>query len=69
MPAQYVLWRDGRPGVYMRQGRRAAWRDLTLGLSGREVIEVLSGLEPGDWVVGPVDARNRALEGRRIAAP
>ncbi len=69
MPAQYVLWRDGKPGVFVRQGQHAAWRDLTLGLSGREVVEVVAGLEPGDWVVVPADGKTTAIEGRRISAP
>ena len=69
VPARHILWRDGKPGVYIRQGRRAAWRDLTLGLRGREVVEVVVGLEPGDWVVVPAGDKTRALEGRRISSP
>ena len=69
LPAQYVLWRDEKPGVFVRRGEHAAWRDLTLGLSGREVVEVAAGLEPGEWVVVPIDARNTAIEGRRISVP
>ncbi len=69
VPARHILWRDGKPGVYIRQGRRAAWRDLTLGLRGREVVEVAVGLEPGDWVVVPAGDKTRVLEGRRISSP
>lgn len=69
LPARYVLWRDGKPGVYIRQGQHAAWRDLTLGLSGRESVEVVAGLEPGDGVVVPADGKNTAIEGRRISVP
>ena len=69
LPAQYVLWRDGKPGVFVRRGQYAAWRDLTLGLSGREVVEVASGLEPGDRVVVPAEGKNTAIEGRRISVP
>lgn len=69
VPARHILWRDGKPGVYIRQGRRAAWRDLTLGLRGREVVEVVVGLEPGDWVVVPAGDKTRVLEGRRISSP
>jgi len=68
LPAQHVLWREGKPGVHVRQGQHAAWRDLTLGLGGRESVEVVSGLEPGDTVVIPADRKDTAIEGRRISS-
>jgi len=67
--AQFLRWRDGKPGIFVRQGQYAAWRDVTLGLHGRESIEVVSGLEPGDWVMVPTNAENTSIEGRRISAP
>jgi HlyD family secretion protein len=67
LPTKYILWRDGKPGVLVRQTDRAVWRDLTLGLSGRELAEVASGLESGDNVVVPVDGKNMSIEGRRIS--
>jgi len=69
LPAQYVLWRDGKPGVFIRQGQYAGWRDLTLGLSGREVVEVVAGLERGDRVVVPAGGKTTGIEGGRISAP
>jgi len=69
LPAKYVLWRGGKPGVFVRQADRAAWRGLTLGLGGREVVEAESGLEPGDEVLVPADGKNTAIEGRRISSP
>ncbi|MHB8970313.1 MAG: efflux RND transporter periplasmic adaptor subunit [Pirellulaceae bacterium] len=69
LPAQYILWRDEQPGVLVRQGQHALWRDLTLGLSGREVVEVVAGLEPGDWVVVAANAKNADITGRRVSAP
>lgn len=67
--AQFLRWRDGKPGVFVREGQYAAWRDVTLGLHGRESIEVVSGLEPGDWVLVPTNAESSSIEGRRISAP
>ena len=67
LPAQYILWRDGKPGVLVRQAGHAAWHDLTLGLRGRESVEVAAGLEPGDRVVVPADGKTTTLEGRRIS--
>jgi HlyD family secretion protein len=69
LPTKYILWRNGKPGVLIRQANRATWRDLTLGLSGRELVEVASGLEPGDGVVVPADGNNTAIDGRRISVP
>ena len=69
LPTQYVLWRDGKPGVLIRQANRAAWRDLTLGLRGRDVVEVVTGLEPSDRVAIPADGKNTIIDGRRIFVP
>ncbi len=69
LPTQYILWRDGKPGVLVRQAGRAVWRNLTLGLRGRESVEVAAGLEPGDRVVVSADGKTTALEGRRISLP
>jgi HlyD family secretion protein len=68
LPARFILWRDGKPGVFVRQSQYAAWRDLTLGLSGSELVEAASGLEPGDRVVVPAEGKTTAIEGRRISA-
>ncbi len=69
LPAEYILWRDGKPGVFIRQAGHAVWRGLTLGLRGRESVEVAAGLEPGDQVVVPADGKTTAIEGRRISSP
>jgi len=68
LPAKFILWRDGKPGVFVRQSQYAAWRDLTLGLSGSELVEAASGLEPGDRVVVPAEGKTTTIEGRRISA-
>lgn len=69
LSAELVLWRDGGPGVFVRQGQHAAWRDLTLGLRGRESVEVVDGLKPGDEVVVPSGGKTTGIEGRRISVP
>jgi HlyD family secretion protein len=69
LPSQNIFWRDGKSGVFVRQGQYAAWRDVTIGIKGREVVEVTAGLKPGDSVVVPVDGKNTTIEGRRISSP
>lgn len=69
LPTKLVLWRDGRPGVHVRQDGHAVWREIELGLAGRDRVEVTSGLDEGDVVVTPPAGSNVSLDGRRIATP
>jgi len=69
LPAQDILWRDGKPGVFVHQGKYAVWRGLTLGLRGKELVEVVAGLEPGEKVVVSADGKTTGIEGRRITVP
>jgi len=69
LPAQDILWRDGKPGVFVHQGKYAVWRGLTLGLRGKELVEVVAGLEPGEKVVVSADGKTTGIQGRRITVP
>ncbi len=67
LPAGLVLRRGGQAGVMVDEGGRARWRDIVVGLRGRESVEVLSGLSPGDVVVIPATASDGTIrDGRRI---
>ena len=67
LPAEFVLVRDGQTGVMLDDGGRAEWREITIGLRGREIVEVVQGLSAGDVVLRPTDSRGDPLrEGRRI---
>lgn len=69
LPPQFVLVRDGQTGVVMKDAGRARWRDITVGVRGRDVVSVSQGLSIGDVVLSPVDVKGKALrEGRRITA-
>lgn len=69
LPAGFILRRDSRTGVMVDDGGSARWRDITLGLRGREVVEVTGGLSAGEVVVRPADGRDGPLsDGRRIHA-
>jgi HlyD family secretion protein len=69
LPSQLILWREGKPGVFVGQGQRAAWRDLTLGIRGKDAVEVIAGLKAGENVVTAADGATANLGGRRIAMP
>jgi putative ABC transport system permease protein len=47
LPQRFVLWRGGRPGAFVLEGGRARWRTLTLGLRGRDGVEVRQGCQRG----------------------
>jgi RND family efflux transporter MFP subunit len=68
VPQRFIQWRDGKPGVFVAEGGKAAWRDVTLGLREREAVEVTQGLSAGEKVVTPADPKQSPLRpGQRIA--
>ncbi len=70
IPAPAVLVRDGATGVMIEQQGRARWREITVGLRGRDSVQVTAGLSPGDVLVRSADAGAAPLrDGRRVAAP
>lgn len=67
LPTALVLVRDGEAGVMKVEEGRARWQPVDIGLRGREVVEVLSGLAVGDVVANPAAVRSGVLrDGRRI---
>lgn len=67
LPAGLVLVRDGKTGVIVDDGGKARWREIGVGLRGREFVEVTSGLSPGEVVVSRAAGASSPLrEGRRI---
>jgi HlyD family secretion protein len=65
IPRQTVLWRDGRPGVFVDDGGKARYQEVGLGLMGRESVEVTGGLKLGQTVVTAVDGDSSQLAGGR----
>lgn len=67
LPTALVLVRDGAAGVMKVAEGRARWQPVDIGLRGREVVEVLSGLAAGDVVANPAAVRSGVLrDGRRV---
>ena len=68
IPAKMIRWRDGRAGVMVNQGGKAAWRNLELGLTGGEFVEVAGGLTESETVIMASEAQASQLQpGRRVA--
>jgi HlyD family secretion protein len=70
VPETFVAWRAREPGVYRSDRGRIVWQPVTLGLRGREQVEVLQGLASGDTVLRAAEGRRHELpEGRRVKSP
>lgn len=69
IPQHFLQWRTGQPGVYVATGGKAEWRDVTLGLRGRDAVEVTHGLSSGENVVAPAGPAQSPLKpGQRVKA-
>ncbi len=68
MPQRFVQWQRGKPGVWMATHGKVTWRDVTLGLRGRETLEVVQGLAAGEKIVAHLDPKQPPLKAaQRIA--
>lgn len=66
LPQPFVQWHEGSPGVFVDEGGRAVWRDVSLGGRGRGEVEVIKGLSAGVQVIRSPDVRQPLPAGRRV---
>jgi len=69
IPQRFVQWREGKPGVFVNQHGKVRRRAVTLGLRGRETVEITQGVSAGEQVVKPGEPKQELTEGQRISAP
>ena len=68
VPQRFVQWQHGKPGVWIAHHGKATWREVTLGLRGRETVDVVQGLTAGQKVVAPSEPTQPSLKtAQRIA--
>ncbi|MBI4580094.1 MAG: efflux RND transporter periplasmic adaptor subunit [Planctomycetes bacterium] len=67
LPARLVIWRDGRPGVFIESAGHAHWRPVSVGLRAREAVEVAGGLQVGDLVLVPTEPTVELTNGRKVS--
>lgn len=67
VPLRLVQWRSGKSGVFVDDGGTAVWRDVSLGLRGRDAVEVRTGLSKGEFLVDVSGLpAGTAIDGRRV---
>jgi len=68
IPQRLLLWREGKPGVFVDDGGKAHYQEVGLGIKGRETVEIARGLKIGQVVITAADGDNSNLtEGRARA--
>jgi RND family efflux transporter MFP subunit len=68
VPPRFLQWREGKAGVFVNEHGRARWRAVTLGLSGRDTVEITQGVTAGEQVAMPAQSKQDLTEGQRITA-
>jgi HlyD family secretion protein len=53
IPQNAVVWRQGNPGVYIIENGKAYWRKITLGIEGKNKVEVTGGSKAGQTIAIP----------------
>lgn len=67
VPQRFIQWNAGQSGVWVVTGRKVMWRDVTLGLRGRDAVEILEGLSAGERIAAPANTKKATLKsGQRI---
>jgi len=67
IPQRLLIWRDGKPGVFVNNGGKARYQEVALGLKGRETVEINSGLKVDQMVITATDGDNsKLMDGRAI---
>jgi len=67
IPQRLLLWRDGKPGVFVDDDGKARYQEVGLGLKGRETVEIVRGLAIGQAVITSADGDNsRLTNGRAV---
>ncbi len=69
IPAHYLIRNGEQIGVYRNQGGIVQWQPIEVGLRGRELVEIKSGLEAGQTIVLPAKPGMKLRHGQRVEEP
>ncbi|NUN95825.1 MAG: efflux RND transporter periplasmic adaptor subunit [Candidatus Omnitrophica bacterium] len=70
LPSEWVNWKEGQPGTFLKVAGKARWRPLGVGLRGGDAVEITEGLTAGDIVIKPVSlVASELSEGRMVVTP
>lgn len=65
VPSKAITWRNGRPGLFVRDKNRAVRKEVEIGARGQGRTEIVSGISTDDFVL--LESKPGTLrEGRRV---
>jgi HlyD family secretion protein len=68
IPKNAIVRRGDQPGVFVINSGRAHWRPVRLGLTGRDAVELASGVDSRDVVItDPFAGKKPIADGQRVA--
>jgi len=67
VPLKAIVWRKGKPGIYVVRGGRAEWKEVGLGLRGIDKVEVTQGLSKNEVVITEPQS-SRLADGQRVVS-
>lgn len=65
--SRFLIRQEGNTGVFVFENGTARWREIKIGLEGRETVEILSGLSLKERVVIPRPNQPALRDGRRVS--
>jgi HlyD family secretion protein len=69
VPAPFLSRRGSETFVFVEENGLASLRAVTLGIEGRNLSQVLSGLQAGDKIVKPLQPTDQLSDGGRVLLP
>lgn len=69
VPAGFLSKQGERQGVFVAAGGVAEWRAVTLGLEGRDRVEVVEGLASSEIIIKPSQPTAKLADGRKVLIP
>ena len=66
LPQRLIAWRDGTSWVMIDQDGKARWQAVSIGMKGRESVEIADGLAEGQIVLGVAPRASLPREGRAV---
>lgn len=69
LPPEFLAKQDDQVGVFVNENGLAKWRPVELGIEGRDAVEVLEGLRPGEVAIMPVQSTSKLADGGKVLLP